>query len=64
VLPKGIGVVSRELADGRIEFIGEQGFALNRPGHVKIRVGGGAGKPKSVTIAGEAVTIMNSIVSL
>ena len=64
VLPKGVRVASRELADGRIEFIGEQGFALNRPGHVKIRVGGSAGKPKSVSIAGEAVTIMNSIVSL
>jgi trans-2,3-dihydro-3-hydroxyanthranilate isomerase len=64
VLPKGTKVVSRELPDGRVEFIGEQGFALNRPGHVKIRVGGGAGTPKSVSIAGEAVTIMNSIVSL
>ncbi len=64
VLPKGIRVASRELPDGRIEFMGEQGFAINRPGHVKIRVGGSAGKPKSVSIAGEAVTIMNSIVSL
>ncbi|HTP12258.1 MAG TPA: PhzF family phenazine biosynthesis protein [Bacteroidota bacterium] len=64
VLPQGVKVVSRELADGRIEFVGEQGFALNRPGHVKIRVGGVAGRPKSVSIAGEAVTIMNSIVSL
>ncbi len=64
VIPRGTNVASRELPDGRIEFIGEQGFALRRPGHVKIRVGGSAGKPKSVSIAGEAVTIMNSIVSL
>ncbi len=63
VLPKGVKVVARELADGRTEFVGEQGFAMNRPGHVKIRVGGDAGKPKSISIAGEAVTIMNSIVS-
>ncbi len=63
VLPQGIAVASRELPDGRREFVGEQGFAMNRPGHVKIRVGGEVGKPKSVSIAGEAVTIMNSIVS-
>ncbi len=63
VLPRETPVTSRELPDGRREFVGEQGFAVNRPGHVKIRVGGDVGKPKSVSIAGEAVTIMNSIVS-
>ncbi len=63
VLPMGVKVASREVADGRLEFIGEQGHAMKRPGHVKIRVGGEAGKPKSVSIAGEAVTVMNSIIS-
>jgi PhzF family phenazine biosynthesis protein len=63
VLPKGIVVVSRQLSDGRTEFIGEQGFAMNRPGHVKIRVHADGNKPRGVSIAGEAVTVMNSIVS-
>jgi trans-2,3-dihydro-3-hydroxyanthranilate isomerase len=63
VLPKGISVVSRQLSDGRTEFVGEQGFAMNRPGHVKIRVNTDGGKIRGVSIAGEAVTVMNSIVS-
>ena len=60
--PKGIVVASRQLSDGRIEFIGEQGFAINRPGHVKIRVHVDGDKVRGVSIAGEAVTVMNSIV--
>lgn len=63
VLPKNIKIASRQLADGRTEFIGEQGFAINRPGHVKIRVSADDGRIKTVSIAGEAVTMMNSIVS-
>jgi trans-2,3-dihydro-3-hydroxyanthranilate isomerase len=62
-LPKGIVVASRQLSDGRIEFIGEQGFAINRPGHVKIRINADGEKVRGVSIAGEAVTVMNSIVS-
>ena len=62
-LPKGIPVISRQLSDGRMEFVGEQGFAIGRPGHVKIRVNAEEGKIRSVSIAGEAVTVMNSIVS-
>jgi trans-2,3-dihydro-3-hydroxyanthranilate isomerase len=64
VVPKGLKVASRDLPDGRIEFIGEQGFILNRPGHVKIRVQADGAEVKGVSIAGEAVTIMNSIVSI
>jgi trans-2,3-dihydro-3-hydroxyanthranilate isomerase len=63
VLPEGINVSSRQLSDGRIEFIGEQGFAIKRPGHVKIRVQADGEKVRGVSIAGEAVTVMNSIVS-
>jgi len=63
VIPKGIALVSRDLPDGRVEFIGEQGFVLDRPGHVKIRVGCEGGKVRTLSIAGEAVTIMNSIVT-
>jgi len=62
-LPKGMVVPSRQLSDGRIEFIGEQGFTINRPGHVKIRVTEADGKVRGVSIAGEAVTVMNSIAS-
>lgn len=64
VQSKGISFASRQLSDGRYEMIGEQGFAINRPGHVKIRVQCDGNKVRSVSIAGEAVTIMNSIVTL
>jgi trans-2,3-dihydro-3-hydroxyanthranilate isomerase len=63
VLPKGVKPAFRELADGRMEFVGEQGFEINRPGHVKIRLNVDEGKVKTVSIAGEAVTILNSILS-
>ena len=63
VLQKEIFVPLRELPDGRMEFIGEQGFAVKRPGHVKIRVGCDEGRVHALSIAGEAVTIMNSIVT-
>ncbi len=61
--PKRIPFVCRELADGRCELIGEQGFAIKRPGHVKIRVKCEGDRVNSVSIAGEAVTVMNSIIS-
>ncbi len=61
--PKKIPFVSRELADGRHELIGEQGFAIKRPGHVKIRVRCEQDKVQSISIAGEAVTVMNSIIT-
>jgi trans-2,3-dihydro-3-hydroxyanthranilate isomerase len=64
VAPKGISIVGRDLPDGRVEFVGEQGYFLNRPGHVKIRVQADGENVKGVSIAGEAVTIMNSIVSI
>jgi PhzF family phenazine biosynthesis protein len=63
VLTQGITVASRQLSDGRIEFVGEQGFAIDRPGHVKIRVNANGSKIRGVSIAGEAVTVLNSIVS-
>jgi trans-2,3-dihydro-3-hydroxyanthranilate isomerase len=64
VIPKIPTIASRQLSDGRLEFIGEQGFVLNRPGRVKIRVRSEGKKVNGVSIAGEAVTIMNSIVSI
>jgi PhzF family phenazine biosynthesis protein len=59
-----IGVASRELADGRIEYIGEQGDELERPGRVRIRVRGKNNIAESVSIAGEAVTVMDATIKL
>jgi len=53
-------VPSFMLPDGRVEFIGEQGDEMNRKGRVKIRVGVRGTKVKQVSVAGEAVTIMDS----
>lgn len=49
------------LADGRMEFIGEQGDPIGRKGRVKIRIRGEGDSIQHVSIAGEAVTILNSI---
>ncbi|MBM4161549.1 MAG: PhzF family phenazine biosynthesis protein [Ignavibacteria bacterium] len=53
-------VPSFMLPDGRVEFIGEQGDEIDRKGRVKIRIGVRGPKVKQVSIAGEAVTIMDS----
>ncbi len=60
---RDIPFVCRQLSDGRCEVIGEQGYAINRPGHVKIRIKCEGRTVQSVSIAGEAVTIMNSIIT-
>ena len=49
------------LPDGRIEFIGEQGDDMGRRGRVKIRLRVSGNGVKQVSIAGEAVTIMDSV---
>ncbi len=49
------------LPDGRMEFIGEQGDDMGRKGRVKIRVRVTGHGVKQVSIAGEAVTIMDSL---
>jgi trans-2,3-dihydro-3-hydroxyanthranilate isomerase len=49
------------LPDGRIEFIGEQGDDMGRRGRVKIRLRVTGHGVKQVGIAGEAVTIMDSV---
>lgn len=48
------------LPDGRLEFIGEQGDLLDRKGRVKIRVRTQDDKIDHLSIAGEAVTMLNS----
>ncbi|MBI4429640.1 MAG: PhzF family phenazine biosynthesis protein [Ignavibacteriales bacterium] len=64
VLPGGFQVFSRTLADGRIEFVGEQGDEIGRPGRVKIRVKARNSVVESVSIVGEAVTILDSTLRL
>lgn len=54
-------VASFVMPDGRIEFIGEQGDEINRKGRVKIRLRVTGHGVKQVSIAGEAVTIMDSV---
>ncbi len=49
------------LPDGRMEFIGEQGDDMGRRGRVKIRLRVTGHGVKQVSIAGEAVTIMDSV---
>ena len=64
VLSAGYPVVCRELSDGKLEFIGEQGDEIHRTGRVKIRVHSRQKEIENISIAGEAVTIMNSILKI
>jgi len=64
VMHRGIPLPSLWLPDGRIEYIGEQGDVLDRVGRVKIRLEVGPRGLKSVAIAGEAVTLMKSDLTL
>ncbi len=59
----GFSVASRELSDGRIEYVGEQGDEVDRPGRVKIRLTVGQRGVEKVSIAGEAVTVMDSSIT-
>jgi trans-2,3-dihydro-3-hydroxyanthranilate isomerase len=60
VIHRDYPVPSLLLPDGRMEFIGEQGDDIGRKGRVKIRIRVDGRGVKQVTIAGEAITIMNS----
>jgi len=63
-MPAGFKVCSRTLADSRMEFVGEQGDEIGRPGRMKIRVGKKNSKIVSVSIVGEAVTVLDSTLHL
>ncbi len=59
--PLGVYMVEQGLvgkSDGLIEMIGEQGDAIGRPGRVKVEVQVEHGKPTSVAIVGNAVTVV------
>lgn len=64
VISAGYSVVCRELSDGRMEFIGEQGDEIHKAGRVKIRVLAKQKEVENISIAGEAVTIMDSILKI
>lgn len=59
-LPRGQVLPSMVISDGRLELIGEQGDAINRKGRVKVRIATGQKGPRSLAIAGEAVTILKA----
>lgn len=56
----GIPLPSFRLEDGRLEFVGEQGDVISRRGRVKVRLEIRKGRVKDVSIAGEAVTLFRT----
>jgi PhzF family phenazine biosynthesis protein len=60
----GHAIVCRKLSDGRIEYIGEQGDAIGRPGRVKIRLRYNEKTFQHVSIEGDAVTVWNGTMVL
>jgi PhzF family phenazine biosynthesis protein len=61
---KGIALPSYMLSDDRLEFVGEQGDVIGRKGRVKVRLKVKRGVVGDVRIAGEAVTLFKSALSL
>jgi PhzF family phenazine biosynthesis protein len=61
---KGIALPSYMLLDDRLEFVGEQGDVIGRKGRVKVRLKVKKGMVGDVRIAGEAVTLFKSVLTL
>jgi predicted PhzF superfamily epimerase YddE/YHI9 len=51
-------------SDGLIEMIGEQGDVIGRPGRVRVEVQVENGEPNSVTIVGNAVTVVEGALKI
>jgi PhzF family phenazine biosynthesis protein len=64
VLPAGDPVVCRELSDGKVEFVGEQGDGIKRIGRVKIRLSLRQKNVEDISIAGEAVTVLDATLKI
>ena len=64
VLPAGYPVAYREIPDGGMEFIGEQGDYIKRQGRVKIRLRCKQNNVEDISIAGEAITILDSTLKI
>jgi len=65
--PLGVYMVENGLvgkSDGLIEMVGEQGDAIGRPGRVKVEVQVERGKPISVAIVGNAVTVVEGSIKI
>jgi PhzF family phenazine biosynthesis protein len=65
--PLGVYMVEQGLvgkSDGLIEMVGEQGDVIGRRGRVKVEVQVDRGKPKSVAIVGNAVTVLEGTLKL
>jgi len=60
----GYEVPCRLLPDGRVEYVGEQGDEIERPGRVKIRLRMQDDRVEDVSIAGEAVTVWSAAIQL
>jgi predicted PhzF superfamily epimerase YddE/YHI9 len=52
------------MPDGGMEFIGEQGDCIKRSGRVKIRLRLKQKNVEDISIAGEAVTILDSTLNI
>jgi PhzF family phenazine biosynthesis protein len=63
-LPAGYSVQYREMPEGGMEFIGEQGDFIDRQGRVKIRLRCKQKNVEDVSIAGEAVTIFDATLKI
>ncbi|MEX2116705.1 MAG: PhzF family phenazine biosynthesis protein [Bacteroidota bacterium] len=61
---KGIVLPSYWLPDDRLEFIGEQGDIMGRKGRVRVRLKVKKGGVGDVRIAGEAITLFKSALTL
>ncbi|MCX7984443.1 MAG: PhzF family phenazine biosynthesis protein [Bacteroidetes bacterium] len=57
-------IVYRTLPDGRLEFIGEQGDELGRPGRVRVRVAAKGHTLQRLSIVGEAITVVSGTLSI
>ena len=64
VLPAGYTVAYREMPNGGMEFIGEQGDYLKRPGRVRIRLRVKQNAVEDISIAGEAVTMLDATLKM
>lgn len=65
--PLGVYMIEQGLvgrSDGLTEMTGEQGDIIGRPGRVKVRVEVNLGKPISLAIVGNAVTVLEGMLNL
>ena len=65
--PLGVYMIEQGLVgkpEGLVEMVGEQGDVIGRPGRVKVEVLVEHGKPRSVAIVGNAITVFGGMLKL